>query len=90
MYAKVQVPDFNAPTRSNPVIPSSAIRYNGSLPGVYVIGEDDKPMLRLIRVGEELPGGYTMVLSGLRAGEQVLRNPGVGVSARLDPAHSAS
>ncbi len=81
MYAKVQVPDFNAPTRSNPVIPSSAIRYNGSLPGVYVIGEDDKPMLRLIRVGEELPGGYTMVLSGLRAGEQVLRNPGVGVSA---------
>jgi multidrug efflux pump subunit AcrA (membrane-fusion protein) len=81
MYAKVLVPDFNAPTRSNPVIPSSAIRYNGSLPGVYVAGEDGQPMLRLIRVGEQLPGGYSTVLSGLQAGERVLRNPPLGISA---------
>lgn len=81
MYAKVLVPDFNAPARSNPIIPSSAIRYNGSLPGVYVLGEENKPLLRLIRVGEQLPGGYTTVLSGLQAGERVVRNPGVGISA---------
>ncbi|MES9930900.1 MAG: efflux RND transporter periplasmic adaptor subunit, partial [Candidatus Thiodiazotropha sp. 6PDIVS] len=42
MYAKVLVPDFNAPARSNPIIPNTAIRYNGSLPGVYVEGEDGK------------------------------------------------
>jgi len=81
MYAKVLVPDFSAPAKTNPIIPSSAIRYNGSLPGVYVLGKDGKPMLRLIRVGEQLPGGYTTVLSGLKAGERVLRNPGVGVNA---------
>jgi multidrug efflux pump subunit AcrA (membrane-fusion protein) len=81
MYAKVLVPDFNAPARSNPIIPSSAIRYNGSLPGVYVLGENGKPLLRLIRVGEQLPGGYTTVLSGLQAGERVVRNPGVGISS---------
>ena len=81
MYAKVLVPDFNAPARSNPIIPSSAIRYNGSLPGVYVLGEGNKPLLRLIRVGEQLPGGYTTVLSGLQAGEQVVRNPGMGISS---------
>jgi multidrug efflux pump subunit AcrA (membrane-fusion protein) len=81
MYAKVLVPDFNAPARTNPIIPSSAIRYNGSLPGVYVLNEEDKPMLRLIRVGEKLPGGYTTVLSGLQAGERIVRNPGVGISA---------
>ncbi|MEW8017717.1 MAG: efflux RND transporter periplasmic adaptor subunit, partial [Candidatus Thiodiazotropha endolucinida] len=82
MYAKVLVPDFNAPARSNPVIPNSAIRYNGSLPGVYVVGEEGKPMLRLIRVGEKLPGGeYSTVLSGLQAGERVLRNPPMGISA---------
>jgi multidrug efflux pump subunit AcrA (membrane-fusion protein) len=81
MYAKVLVPDFNAPARSNPIIPSSAIRYNGSLPGVYVLGEEGKPSLRLIRVGEQLPGGYTTVLSGLQAGERVLRNPSAGISA---------
>jgi multidrug efflux pump subunit AcrA (membrane-fusion protein) len=81
MYAKVLVPDFNAPARSNPIIPSSAIRYNGSLPGVYVLGEDGKPSLRLIRVGEQLPGGYTTVLSGLQSGERVVRNPGMGISS---------
>lgn len=81
MYAKVLVPDFNAPVRPNPVIPTSSIRYNGSLPGVYVADEDGKPMLRLIRVGEKLSGGYSTVLSGLQAGERVLRNPPPGISA---------
>ncbi len=81
MYAKVKVPDFNAPARANPVIPTSAIRYNGSLPGVYVSNEEGKPTLRLIRVGETLPGGYSTVLSGLQAGERVLRNPPLGISA---------
>jgi multidrug efflux pump subunit AcrA (membrane-fusion protein) len=80
MYAKVLVPDFNAPARSNPVIPNEAIRYNGSLPGVYVKGDEGKPTLRLIRVGEKLPGGYTTVLSGLQAGERILRNPPLDIS----------
>ena len=80
MYSKVLVPDFTAPARTNLVIPSSAIRYNGSLPGVYVRGADKNNHLRLIRVGEQLPGGYTTVLSGLQAGEEVLRDPPVGIS----------
>ncbi|RKT46196.1 efflux RND transporter periplasmic adaptor subunit [Thiocapsa rosea] len=81
MYAKVLVPDLNAPARANPVIPSSAVRYNGSLPGVYVLSERGEPQLRLIRVGEELPGAMVTVLSGLRAGERVLTNPGPRVTA---------
>mgnify|MGYP003572040000 FL=1 len=81
MYAKVLVPDFTAPARNYPVIPVSALRYNGSLPGVYVLGPEGTPQLRLIRVGESLEGGYVSVLSGLSAGERVLSNPGIGVSA---------
>nr|WP_245232256.1 efflux RND transporter periplasmic adaptor subunit [Thiorhodococcus minor] len=81
MYAKVMVPDFNAPARSSPVIPKSAVRYNGSLPGVYVLAESGQPQLRLIRVGEELSGGFISVLSGLRPGERILANPGPRVSA---------
>ncbi len=80
MYSKVLVPDFTAPSHTNPVIPSSAIRYNGSLPGVYVRDEGGSNHLRLIRVGEQLPGGYTTVLSGLQEGEQVLRDPPIGIS----------
>jgi len=81
MYAKVLVPDFTAPARNYPVIPVSALRYNGSLPGVYVLGPEGPPQLRLIRVGESLEGGYVSVLSGLSSGERVLSNPGVGVAA---------
>ncbi|WP_296806845.1 efflux RND transporter periplasmic adaptor subunit [Thiocapsa sp.] len=81
MYAKVLVPDLSAPARANPVIPSSAVRYNGSLPGVYVLNERGEPQLRLIRVGEELSAGMVTVLSGLRAGESVLTNPGPRVTA---------
>jgi RND family efflux transporter MFP subunit len=81
MYAKVMVPDLTAPARANPVIPSSSIRYNGSLPGVYVLNEGGEPQLRLIRVGEEVSGGFVTVLSGLMAGERILANPGPRITA---------
>jgi len=81
MYAKVLIPDFNAPSTELPVIPTTAIRYKGSLPGVYVKGKDGGPELRLIRVGEELGQGFTSVLSGVKAGEQVLVNPRTSISA---------
>ena len=81
MYAKVLVPDFGAPARANPVIPESAIRYNGSLPGVYVLDDQGNAQLRLIRVGEPVPGGLVTVLSGLRPGERILVDPPAGVAA---------
>jgi len=81
MYAKVMVPDFTAPAREAPVIPTTAIRYNGSLPAVYVIGKAGEPELRMVRVGENLSGGFTTVLSGLLAGERVLRNPPATISS---------
>lgn len=81
MYAKVRVPDFQAPSRAYPVIPKSAVRYNGSLPGAYVLSESGEPQLRLIRVGEDLGSGYISVLSGLQAGERILLNPNSAVSS---------
>lgn len=81
MYTKVLVPDLSTPSKANPVIPASAVRYNGSLPGVYVLDEQGSPQLRLIRVGEQLDAGMLTVLSGLRAGERVLANPGPRVTA---------
>ncbi len=81
MYVKVRVPDMTAPERDHPVIPASSIRYNGSLPGVYVQGKNNRPELRLIRVGESLDNGFVSVLSGLTSGERVLRNPANGVAS---------
>ncbi len=90
MYAKVLIPDLGAPARSNPVIPTAAIRYNGTLPGVYVLDDNGNPQLRLIRIGEQVSGGFTTVLSGLRAGERVLANPGAGLSAAWGTAPAGS
>ena len=81
MYSKVLVPDFQAPARANPVVPESAIRYNGSLPGVYVLDAQGNPDLRLIRVGQLVPGGLITVLSGLRPGERILADPPPGIAA---------
>jgi hypothetical protein len=74
----VRVPDFNSPAREAPVIPMTAVRYSGSLPGVCVQGQDGRPELRLIRVGEQVGNGMMTVLSGIQAGDRVLRNPGPG------------
>ena len=81
MYTRVLIPDVNAPARTNPAIPATAIRYNGSLPGVYVLAESGEPQLRLIRIGEELGNGFVSVLSGLAAGDRILANPGPRVTA---------
>jgi len=81
MYVRVMVPDTSAPERGNPVIPASAIRYNGTLPGVYVLDDKANPALRLVRLGERLPDGMVIVLSGLRPGERILGDPPAGVAA---------
>lgn len=81
MYAKVLVPDVDASARNTPVIPKTSVRFNGSLPGVYVINERDDPELRLIRLGEEVSPQYVSVLSGLRPGERVLSDPGPRITA---------
>jgi multidrug efflux pump subunit AcrA (membrane-fusion protein) len=86
MYAKVLVPDLTAPAREAPVIPTTAIRYNGSLPAVYVVAKNGEAELRMIRVGENLSGGFTTVLSGLAAGERILRDPPASVAAGWAPA----
>ena len=75
MYARVLIPDHGASAREHPIIPATAIRYNGSLPGVYVVNEQGQPELRLIREGERLPNAMVSVLSGLREGERILADP---------------
>ncbi len=83
MYAKVLIPDITGPARSQlPVIPSTAIRYRGSLPVVYIQNEEGIPELRMIRQGKRLDNGMTMVLSGIAPGDRVYPNPGPDIMSR--------
>jgi len=78
MYAKVQIPDKTMQTglKQLPAIPTTAIRYRGSLPIVYIKNMDGKPELRMIREGKQMPNGLTLVLSGIAEGDMVYANPG--------------
>ena len=78
MYAKVMIPDTSIAggLARMPAIPSTAIRYRGSLPIVFVQNNQGQPELRMIREGKRLPGGMTTVLSGIAEGDRVYANPG--------------
>lgn len=86
MYARVEIPDITAIGDQGrlPTIPSSAIRYRGSLPVVYVQNAEGEPELRMIREGRRLNDGKTTVLSGLAPGDRVYANPGPGIMAGAD------
>ena len=81
MYAEVSVPDPNAPARSMPVIPTSALVWRGSLPAVFVLTGDNQTELRLVRVGGQMDNQTVSVLSGLQEGERILANPPTGMAS---------
>jgi multidrug efflux pump subunit AcrA (membrane-fusion protein) len=72
MYAEVMIPDVNSPTRALPVIPLNAIQKKGSLPSVQVLDEENKPKMRLVRIGEVVDEETVTILSGLKPGERIL------------------
>ncbi|MDH3980987.1 MAG: efflux RND transporter periplasmic adaptor subunit [Gammaproteobacteria bacterium] len=71
MYAEVMITDVNAKVRDLPVVPKSALVWRGSLPGIYVMNEQNKRELRLVRTGDEVGVDGIAILSGLRVGERV-------------------
>lgn len=75
MYAEVMIPDINAPARTLPVIPDSAVVWRGSLPAVFIVTDDNQNKLRLIRLGDYVGQNQIAVLSGLTVGERIRANP---------------
>ena len=72
MYAEVMINDINAKVRELPVVPRAALVWRGSLPGVYVMNENNQRELRLVRTGDDVGADGVAILSGLRAGERVV------------------
>jgi len=75
MYAELQIPDVSATSNTLPMVPVSAVVWRGSLPAVFIVGNDGKSELRMVRVGERVGNQFT-ILSGLNSGERVLASPG--------------
>ena len=81
MYAEVMLPDPNNSVAALPRIPTSAVVWRGSLPAVYKVDQDDRVKLRLIRVDEQGSNGMVSVISGIRTGDRILREPAVTTRA---------
>lgn len=77
MYAEIMVPDQNAQVQTVPVIPESAVMWRGSLPAVYVVDNQNRSQLRMVRLGDRLSGHRVTVLSGLQVGERIRLQPSV-------------
>ena len=72
MYATVIINDINAQVRELPVIPKTALVWRGSLPGVYILNQDNQRELRLVRTGDEVGIDGIAILSGIKPGERVI------------------
>jgi multidrug efflux pump subunit AcrA (membrane-fusion protein) len=72
MYAEVLINDINAQVRDLPVVPRNALVWRGSLPGIYVMNDQNVRELRLVRTGDSVGSDGIAILSGLRAGERIV------------------
>jgi multidrug efflux pump subunit AcrA (membrane-fusion protein) len=72
MYADVIINDINAQVHNLPVVPKNALVWRGSLPGVYVLNQDNQRELRLVRTGDEVGVDGIAILSGIKPGERVI------------------
>lgn len=78
MYAEVMINDINAKVRDLPVVPRSALVWRGSLPGIYVMNQNNERELRLVRTGDQVGSDGIAILSGLRAGERIVVSGSIG------------
>jgi RND family efflux transporter MFP subunit len=83
MFARVRIegaPASTGATQGNPLVPASAVVRRAELAGVYVLGEDGRPMLRQVRLGRR-QGDNVEVAAGLAGGERIARDAQVAARA---------
>jgi membrane fusion protein, multidrug efflux system len=62
-------------------VPAQAVVRRAEMTGVYVVGNEGRPLLRLVRLGRA-SGEQVEVLTGLRAGERVALEPQAAARVR--------
>jgi len=72
MYASVKIVEQNASSKGLPIVPKSSIVWRGSLPAVFLISENNRLKMQLIRMGSPSGSDYFAVISGLKEGDRIL------------------
>ena len=56
-------------------VPAAAVVRRGEVAAIYVLGADNRPNLRQLRLGDAVGAGEIEVLAGLAAGDKVVTDP---------------
>jgi len=80
-YVEIRVPDRAADLPAQLTIPQTAVITKGGLPLVYAIDREGKARLRVVRLGNAPDGRSRVVLSGVKAGDQLVDRPPPGLRA---------
>ena len=83
MFARVRLPG-PATASGRLFVPARAVVRRAELSGVYVIGADGQPRLRLVRLGRA-DGDAVEVLAGVSSGERVALDPQAAARRREAP-----
>lgn len=68
------------------VIPSSAVLHRSEITAVYVVGNNNRVILRQVRLGDPTPKGEVEVLAGLNPGDVIALDPvKAGIYAKSAP-----
>jgi RND family efflux transporter MFP subunit len=74
-YAEVKIPAANASTQQHLFVPATAVIKRGGLPSVFVLNENNRIELHLVRVGDIFPSGDIEILYGVKEGQKILDKP---------------
>ncbi len=80
-YAELLIPDPRAQGIPALIIPQSAVIDKGGLHYVFVVDDQNRAVLRLVRLGEPYGQGMIAVLAGLDEGTRIVRNPPPGLKS---------
>ncbi len=75
LYAEVTINDTTSANKPVPVIPKDAVLYRGSLPSVYILDDENKARMRLVRLGADYDATRVTVLSGISEGDRIISAP---------------
>jgi RND family efflux transporter MFP subunit len=82
MFARAWIPAPPGSTDGRITIPVSAIVRRAELAAVYVLNEEDRPLLRQVRLGRTA-GEQVEVLAGVSAGDRVVTAPQAAARASV-------
>jgi multidrug efflux pump subunit AcrA (membrane-fusion protein) len=85
LYAEVTINDTTADRRLVPVIPKDAVIYRGSLPSVYILDEENKAKMRIVRLGSDYDESRVTVLSGIKSGDRIISEPPKTIKSGWQP-----